>query len=667
MSREVGSNDSKPLESEIHNKLTQAVGHHKQARYQEAELLYREVLALDADNFHALNLSGCISRELKNYTKALELLNRAVKVQPGNPDAQYNLGNIYRDMKDWRKAISQYEKALGLSPGNVDALNNIGLCYNEIGLCKKAEEVLIHALTLRSDCEEAWLNLSWSLKSQGRPEEAAVCLEKVLNKNERSSQALFAYGVLKSEQNDIQLAISSLSRAIELDESHTEAMILLSSLLLSQKDYDKALCLAKSALKIAPNHQACNTILGWLYIRASKSEEAIEFYSQKINQCPQATDNYFFLFKVLSKDLAKKINSQFSYNKTFLRKTLELLGVEQILAFGDSHVRMFDQIDGIEVNHVGASTAYNLLKNDSSTGGRKHVLNRLRESDPLTDAVLLCFGEVDIRANIVRMCYKKGLTIEQSVQAVAERYLEFAQEIQSTGLKTMIYGGYGVGTDRNAVGTELEREFAAKLLHSYLEKYCRLNGIIYFSLRELIIDEDSGKTDRDFLYDDFHLFQEASARSEVQLLLLRELYQAAKATYRRSKNTDTSSLVIGNTCTKSPLTLGYLMGERICWDQQAPQIDSCLLDLGSLVRLKSFTLTFLEVLNVESLKILLDGIERDKQLTVLISERSSLSILVEPTDGNFFSGRYLHLFADNNLLIRLSKISFKQMEMTLDP
>ena len=164
------------------------------------------------------------------------------------------------------------------------------------------------------------------------------------------------------------------------------------------------------------------------------------------------------------------------------------MSISKVVAFGDSHVQLFEDCDEIEVNHVGASTAYNLAEHDSSTRGRRNVLSRLSCMNSDSEAVLLCFGEVDIRANVIKYCYQKGLSIDECVESIVDRYVSFASEIASRGFKVFIYGGYGAGSDRSSVGSERERNYAANcLIHLCHEIY--QNGFVYFSLHDVLFDE----------------------------------------------------------------------------------------------------------------------------------------------------------------------------------
>ena len=63
------------------------------------------------------------------YKEAVELIDRALKVTPDNPNLLVLRGNVYFFAQDWDRAIEIYRQVLRLSPDNYDALFNLGQVY----------------------------------------------------------------------------------------------------------------------------------------------------------------------------------------------------------------------------------------------------------------------------------------------------------------------------------------------------------------------------------------------------------------------------------------------------------------------------------------------------------------------------------------------------------
>ena len=63
---------------------------------------------------HAINNLGVAYEEIGDINKAKNSYERAVKLNPNNRSANYNLGNLYRSSSLYDKAIEYYQKSKGL-------------------------------------------------------------------------------------------------------------------------------------------------------------------------------------------------------------------------------------------------------------------------------------------------------------------------------------------------------------------------------------------------------------------------------------------------------------------------------------------------------------------------------------------------------------------------
>ena len=57
--------------------LQAAVALHNQGELDQAEVIYRDVLSEDADNFYAMKFLGCLCRLRGNYIEGIDLLQKA--------------------------------------------------------------------------------------------------------------------------------------------------------------------------------------------------------------------------------------------------------------------------------------------------------------------------------------------------------------------------------------------------------------------------------------------------------------------------------------------------------------------------------------------------------------------------------------------------------------
>ncbi|WP_197463325.1 tetratricopeptide repeat protein [Prochlorococcus sp. MIT 1306] len=677
-------------QEELFQKLQAAVSFHNQGELDKAEAIYRDVLAVDAKNFYALNFLGCILRSKEMLDEARNLLAAAVIVKPGDIGAQFNLGNVLRDMESWDEALACYQIALKLNPidssvlyeaGNAyrmlgdtlgasesyrraievkpdfaEAYLNLGNLFKEEGELEEAIGSYRKAIELKSDFAEAYLNLGNLFKEEGELEEAIGSCRKAIEFKPDFAEAYFNLGNLLKEGRDFEAAIMNYHKAIELNPDFVNALSEMAGILSENCEYEQAISLYQRALDVDDEHVNSIAGLGWTFLRADRHQQAIVYYASLLRKTSINTDAFFFLFESFKGRLQKKLVKEFSYTEQFLGDVLNTLSVSRIVAFGDSHVLLFEDIKDIEVNHVGASTAYNLIKKDTSTGGRQRVLNRTKRMDPKDEAVLLCFGEVDIRANILKYCYRHNLSIQVCVSNVVSRYLEFADEIISQGFKVLVYGGYGSGSDRIAFGSEAERNYAADYLNRTLDEACKKKGIIYFSLHDCFFDSASLKTDSRFLVDDFHLYSDGNALREVQLLLLERMSRVAKKFAGALEERPSAQLVLGNVGCDGMVVKGSLDGEVLVWESEVDFLHSIVFDLNAFISFDSVILLFADELDVDAVNFVLDG----RAIAVDVVQEAPCKWRWTPADlSSRFVGRYPMLKAEYSILLSLNGVSFK--------
>ena len=682
-------------QNKIMQQLQAAAKLHNHGELDKAEVIYRAVLDVDPNNFLALRFLGCLLSSKGRYQSAISLLRKAVTIVPSNPECWFNLGNAYHLNSQTVESLKAYCSAEELGSMNPELFNNMGRCLQKLSRFKESVAALEKGIHIDSRCFGAWFALGNSWRHLGNTSRAILCYKRAIYASPSFVDAYINLGLLLKDEGKIEEAIASYRKATEIDPNHVTAYLNLSLLLkdegrieeailiyrkvieikpncvgalsclageLRKKDeYEEAISLYKRALEEDPAHVNSAAGLGLCFLKSAHVKEAVEYYSNLLLHSSGDLNSFYFLFESLRGHLPKKLNERFSYSVNFLQKSLIILGVSKLVAFGDSHINLFDGCSEIEVNHVGASTAYNLLNEDSFTGGRRSILSRLGRMDKKTEAVLLSFGEVDIRANVIKYCYQRGLSIEECVDNVAFRFIAFAEEIASQGFRVLIYGGYGAGGDRNSVGSARERNFAAKHLNLRLSQKCKEHGFVYFSLHDAFFDEECLETEASVLPDGFHLYDyDMVAKSQIQLLLFERLCKAVKALYYRPQLQSSRDLVLGNVGLSNSLKIGILDSGCLSWEEEVDRLSSIVFDLGACIRFESISLQFDSNVGLVRLTLILDG----RLVEVKASQKSSCcwQLLPEEQFASFI-GRYLMLKASSSSLLAIKGFSFQELSL----
>lgn len=93
-----------------------ALQHHQAGRLQEAEQLYRQILNAQPNHADALHLLGVIAHQTGNHAVAVELIRKAISLNPTVGSYHNNLGNALKYQGRLEEAIASFQRALGLKP-----------------------------------------------------------------------------------------------------------------------------------------------------------------------------------------------------------------------------------------------------------------------------------------------------------------------------------------------------------------------------------------------------------------------------------------------------------------------------------------------------------------------------------------------------------------------
>src|SRR5262245_32376862 len=136
-----------------------AMSFHHRGFLRQAEQMYRTLLRAAPRHVGTLHRLGALSNQLGRPGEAVELLGRAVAVDPTAAAVHNDLGMSLAALNRPQEARAAYEKALALDPGNVEARNNLGTTLLGLGRADQAVAHFERALALRPNTAATHINL----------------------------------------------------------------------------------------------------------------------------------------------------------------------------------------------------------------------------------------------------------------------------------------------------------------------------------------------------------------------------------------------------------------------------------------------------------------------------------------------------------------------------
>lgn len=86
-------------------------------------------------------------------------LKRTIQDDPHNVAAFVRLGNLHYDVQMWDQAVGYYERALDLQPDNPDVITDLGVCYRNLGQSEQALEMFEKAAGLAPNHHQSRFNV----------------------------------------------------------------------------------------------------------------------------------------------------------------------------------------------------------------------------------------------------------------------------------------------------------------------------------------------------------------------------------------------------------------------------------------------------------------------------------------------------------------------------
>jgi tetratricopeptide (TPR) repeat protein len=271
-------------------KEQQAVALIDQGKPQEAEAIYRELIAAGTRNHIVYGNLGAICGMQGRFDELVELLRKTLQLKPNYPDAHNNLGVALKEQGDLDAAIASYNTALQLNPNYPDAHNNLGNTLKEQGDLGAAIASYNTALQLNPNYPDAHNNLGNTLKEQGDLGAAIASYNTALQLKPNIPEVHYNLGVALQEQGDLDAAIASYNTALQLKPNYPDAHNNLGNTLQEQGDLDAAIASYNTALQLKPNYPDAHNNLGVAFQEQGDLDAAIASYNTALQLKPNYPD-----------------------------------------------------------------------------------------------------------------------------------------------------------------------------------------------------------------------------------------------------------------------------------------------------------------------------------------------------------------------------------------
>ncbi|HEV3136750.1 MAG TPA: tetratricopeptide repeat protein, partial [Pirellulales bacterium] len=197
--------------------------HQQAGQWADAERIYRQVLTVEPGNPQALYQMGILALQVGRFEEAKDWISHAVVADPSQAVFHANLGEAYRRLGKSSQAMVCYDQALKIRPDLAQVHTAMGTVLHGQGKLAEAVAALREALRLKPDDVAARVALGQVLHDQNQLSEAEDCFRRVARSLPESALAHFSLGSVLQSQNQFEDAAECFRAAAKLSGDSTLA------------------------------------------------------------------------------------------------------------------------------------------------------------------------------------------------------------------------------------------------------------------------------------------------------------------------------------------------------------------------------------------------------------------------------------------------------------
>ncbi|HEX8557908.1 MAG TPA: tetratricopeptide repeat protein [Pyrinomonadaceae bacterium] len=229
----------------------------------------------------------------KDWKRAAESFQRAVRADARHVEANYGLGLAYMNLRQTNEALAAFSNVIAAQPNPRvrEALVNTGAIQYALGRFKEAADALALAAPLGDLGTVGHYYLGKALMQAGGDDARALdALKRAASDPQFAQDANFSVGFLLVRQNRMRDAVAPLEQAVRLNAQHAPSQMLLGVAYVSTDRPDEALGALRVALAADPNQFYTQFALGYAHLALYRHEEAVAAFTAALRLQPSSPE-----------------------------------------------------------------------------------------------------------------------------------------------------------------------------------------------------------------------------------------------------------------------------------------------------------------------------------------------------------------------------------------
>ena len=290
---------NRPAAPSLAPTLAAAIAHHQAGRLDEAERLYRRIMASPAAPAAASFSFALLCTAQNRMQEAIDAYCRAIALQPDFADAYVNLGTLVLNLGQREQAVALFRRAIAISPENAVAHSNLGMALQNLHLLDDAFAAYRTALTLQPDNTTVLMNLGAALIERKSWDDAVTVTRRAIALQPDSALAHANLGIAYLSLGQYDAALAACRKAMELNPQGPAIHSSLGGAMLELGEPQAAASLCRTALAQAPTLSSAWFNLSHACKALNQLDEATQAARQAIALAPDNAEYHFHLAHTL--------------------------------------------------------------------------------------------------------------------------------------------------------------------------------------------------------------------------------------------------------------------------------------------------------------------------------------------------------------------------------
>jgi protein O-GlcNAc transferase len=284
---------TRPDDETVAANLASALG--KAGRLDDGLRLYRKLSASDAQSPELwFNFANALQRA-GNHTEAREAFERALKIVPKFFPAALNLANLVRDQGPFEEAVALYRRAMEINPQHPKPSVNLARILRSRKRLEEAGDVVGEGLRHAPESVELLYERALLSYEAGDLDLAFVAAQQILKLQPQYGSAFTLSGLVEYERGNVDAAARWWNELAKIEPKNPEPHINLGTLRQKERRTEQAVGCFRAAVRCAPDDLGANLKLGLILSTTGHVTEAMQIGQRLAEQFPDRPEGFSLL------------------------------------------------------------------------------------------------------------------------------------------------------------------------------------------------------------------------------------------------------------------------------------------------------------------------------------------------------------------------------------